>query len=47
MVLYIQKLHEVVVKYFLGVSNFGFTRPIQDYCSGPGTRDGGSVKVLY
>ena len=28
---------------FLCVGNFGFTRPIQDYSSGPGTRDGGRV----
>ena len=30
-----------VVKYFLCVGNFGFTRPIQEYGSGPGTQDGG------
>ena len=33
----------LVVKYFLCVGNFGITRPIQDYGSGPGTGDGGWV----
>ena len=31
------------MKYFLCVGNFGFTRPIQDYGSVPGTWDGGLV----
>jgi hypothetical protein len=34
---------KVLVKYFLCVGNLGFTRPIQDYSSGPGTQDGGWV----
>ena len=35
----------LLVKYFLCEGNFGFTtsRPIQDYSSGPGTRDGGQL----
>ena len=33
----------LLVKYFLCVGNLGFTRPIQDYGSGPGIRDGGQV----
>ena len=28
---------KLLVKYFLYVGNLGFTRPIQDYGSGPGT----------
>jgi hypothetical protein len=41
-----RELHEVVsgeVFLFLCVGNFGFTRPIQDYDSGPGIRYGGQV----
>jgi hypothetical protein len=33
----------LVMKYFLRVVQFGCTRPIQDYDSGPGTQDGGQV----
>ena len=33
----------LVVKYFLCVGNFGFTRPIQDYGYGHGTWVGGQV----
>ena len=41
-----RELHEVVsgeIFLFLCVGNFGFTRPIQDYDSGPGIRYGGQV----
>ena len=43
LVVYDESYMKFLVKYFLCVGNLGFTRPIQDYGSGPGTQDGGQV----
>ena len=37
----LDKVVSTEVFLFLCVGNFGFTRPIHDYSSGPDTRDGG------